>query len=192
MLKSLLVGLTVGLIACGNALCAPDPTGAKYWTSDDPASLKPGEKLVSGKSHYARFIHKESGNPAKIKDAGNPAEIHETVAEFWIVMEGQAKVQVGGKMGPTTKMPNGTVSDTLEGGTMYDLKKGVVMYVPVGVPHQVHVAPGQLNILIPSWTQKVAEHIFASHLEDRPALLQSLRAVGDGVRAGGAAALVSE
>ncbi len=43
--------------------------------------------------------------------------------------------------------------------------------------------PAQLNILVPEWTQKVVERIFASHLEDWPALLRSLRSVGDEVRA---------
>ena len=47
---------------------------------------------------------------------------------------------------------------------------------------EVHVAPSQLNVLIPEWTQKVVERIFASHLEDWPALLRSLRLIGDDVR----------
>jgi len=47
---------------------------------------------------------------------------------------------------------------------------------------QLHIAPSQLNVLIPEWTQKVVERIFASHLEDWPALLKSLRLVGDDVR----------
>ena len=33
--------------------------------------------------------------------------------------------------------------------------------------------PAQLNVLVPEWTQKVVERIFASHLEDWPALLRS-------------------
>ncbi|MBZ5590764.1 MAG: hypothetical protein LAP39_00900 [Acidobacteriia bacterium] len=48
---------------------------------------------------------------------------------------------------------------------------------------EVHATPSQLNVLIPEWTQKVVERIFASHLEDWPALLRSLRMVGDDVRA---------
>jgi len=42
--------------------------------------------------------------------------------------------------------------------------------------------PAQLNVRIPEWTQKLVEHIFASHLEDWPAVLKSLRLVGDDVR----------
>jgi hypothetical protein len=47
---------------------------------------------------------------------------------------------------------------------------------------QLHIAPSQLNVLIPEWTQKVVERIFASHLEDWPALLKSLRLVGEDVK----------
>jgi hypothetical protein len=47
---------------------------------------------------------------------------------------------------------------------------------------EIHVSPTQLNVLIPEWTQKVVERIFASHLEDWPALLKSLRVVGEDVR----------
>ncbi len=48
---------------------------------------------------------------------------------------------------------------------------------------EVHLPPSQLNLLIPEWTAKVVERIFASHLEDWPALLRSLRVVGEDVRA---------
>lgn len=50
---------------------------------------------------------------------------------------------------------------------------------------QIHVQPDELNVLVPEWTQRTLEHIFASHLEDWPALLRSLRAVGEQVRANG-------
>lgn len=52
-----------------------------------------------------------------------------------------------------------------------------------GLADELHATPQQLNVLIPEWTQKVVERIFASHLEDWPALLRSLRIVGDDVRA---------
>ncbi len=52
------------------------------------------------------------------------------------------------------------------------------------IADQIHLPPSQLNVLVPEWTQKVVEHIFASHLEDWPALLTSLRLVGDDIRTG--------
>ena len=47
---------------------------------------------------------------------------------------------------------------------------------------EVHARPAQLNLLIPAWTEQTVEQIFATHLEDWPALLRSLRLVGEDVR----------
>ena len=46
----------------------------------------------------------------------------------------------------------------------------------------VHMAPAELNLRVPEWTQQTVERIFATHLDDWPALLRSLRLVGDEVR----------
>jgi hypothetical protein len=43
--------------------------------------------------------------------------------------------------------------------------------------------PARLNVLLPAWTQQTVERIFATHLEDWPALLRSMRSVADSVRA---------
>ncbi len=47
---------------------------------------------------------------------------------------------------------------------------------------QIHAQPEEMNVLVPEWTQRTLEQIFASHLEDWPALLRSLRTVGESVR----------
>ena len=47
---------------------------------------------------------------------------------------------------------------------------------------EVGLPPGQLNIAVKDWTRQTVERIFATHLEDWPALLRSLRSVGDDVR----------
>ena len=47
---------------------------------------------------------------------------------------------------------------------------------------QLYLPPSQLNVLVPEWTRETVERIFATHLEDWPALLRSLRLVGDDVR----------
>ncbi len=51
-----------------------------------------------------------------------------------------------------------------------------------GLADELGVAPSQLNVRIPEWTRRLVEQIFASHLEDWPALLKSLRTVGEDVR----------
>jgi len=47
---------------------------------------------------------------------------------------------------------------------------------------EIHLPPAELNLMVPEWTQRTVERIFATHLEDWPALLRSLRLVGDEVR----------
>jgi hypothetical protein len=47
------------------------------------------------------------------------------------------------------------------------------------ISDQLNMSPSQLNLMIPYWTRETIEGIFATHLEDWPALLRSLRSVGD-------------
>jgi len=47
---------------------------------------------------------------------------------------------------------------------------------------ELYLRPSQLNLLVPDWTQKGLEQIFATHLEDWPALLYSIRVTGDKIR----------
>jgi hypothetical protein len=47
---------------------------------------------------------------------------------------------------------------------------------------QLYLSPAELNVLVPDWTRQTVERIFATNLEDWPALLRSLRLVGAEVR----------
>jgi hypothetical protein len=47
---------------------------------------------------------------------------------------------------------------------------------------ELHMQPAELNLRVPEWTQQTVERIFATHLEDWPALLRSLRLVGEDAR----------
>jgi hypothetical protein len=51
------------------------------------------------------------------------------------------------------------------------------------VGDQMGVQPAQLNVLVPEWTQNVVGQIFASHLEDRPALFAKRAIDGRGTAA---------
>lgn len=47
---------------------------------------------------------------------------------------------------------------------------------------ELHIAPAEMSLLIPDWTKRTLERIFATHLDDWPALWRSLRIVADQVR----------
>jgi hypothetical protein len=52
----------------------------------------------------------------------------------------------------------------------------------VALADELSLSPAELNVRIPQWTRRLVEDIFASHLEDWPAVLRSLRQVGEEVR----------
>ena len=47
---------------------------------------------------------------------------------------------------------------------------------------ELQLRPSELNIRIPQWTQRTVEQIFATHLEDWPALLRSMRTIAGQAR----------
>jgi hypothetical protein len=47
---------------------------------------------------------------------------------------------------------------------------------------ELNLPPARLNTAVPEWTARTVERIFATHLEDWPALLRSLRFIGDEIR----------
>jgi hypothetical protein len=47
---------------------------------------------------------------------------------------------------------------------------------------ELGIPANQLDTYVPEWTRATIENIFATHLEDWPALLRSLRSVGDNLR----------
>jgi hypothetical protein len=47
---------------------------------------------------------------------------------------------------------------------------------------ELHLPPAQLNLLVPEWTQRSLERIFATNLDHWPALLRSMRLVGQRYR----------
>ncbi len=47
---------------------------------------------------------------------------------------------------------------------------------------ELHIEPVRMNLLVPEWTQRTLERIFATHLDDWPALWRSLRMIADQVR----------
>jgi hypothetical protein len=52
----------------------------------------------------------------------------------------------------------------------------------VALADELNLPPAELNLKIPEWTGMLAEQIFASNLEDWPAVLEALRSVGAAVR----------
>jgi hypothetical protein len=127
---------------------------------------------------------------AKAKDSPDAAEIQRLAREYPDQVSPAAIARCFGTPKPT--LSNSYAPDLLDLPTfptlmgyssriMAETWESSLLYY-AALADEIHAQPAQLNLLIPEWTQLTVERIFATHLEDWPALLRSLRTVGDEVR----------
>ena len=123
---------------------ATDPNTPVLWTAQrikelaatmktrvDPTSHNAGMSLIGS----ANLIYREG-------DSGS--EVHEKVADFIFVHEGEGAVVIGGKMiGGQPSAPDEIRGTSLEGGTRYPIAAGDSIYIPANVPHQFFVEKGK-------------------------------------------------
>jgi mannose-6-phosphate isomerase-like protein (cupin superfamily) len=97
----------------------------------DPQTHNAGMSLIAS----ANLIYREG-------DSGS--EIHEKVADFIFVHEGEGAILIGGKMiGGQPSAPDEIRGTSLEGGMRYPLSTGDSIYVPANMPHQFFVEKGK-------------------------------------------------
>ncbi|MGA2714938.1 MAG: hypothetical protein ABSG41_17700 [Bryobacteraceae bacterium] len=167
------------LIADGNTRAAIDALtpsemytlAAMYTTATGSAAARGVD--VHGSPEFAEIGHFKSLVPDQVSDMA--------ISRAW----GTAKPTLANSYRP--ELLNLRTFPSLMGYSSRILaeswESNLLYWADVG--DQAGVQPAQLNVLVPEWTQKVVERIFASHLEDWPALLKSLRSVGEEVRTQG-------
>jgi mannose-6-phosphate isomerase-like protein (cupin superfamily) len=76
------------------------------------------------------------------KDGG--AEAHAGFNDLFIVQDGEANVVTGGTIvDPKEVSPGETRGSKIEGGTPHLIRKGDIMHISPGVPHQTLLTPGK-------------------------------------------------
>ena len=77
------------------------------------------------------------------------AESHDASDDVYYVLEGSARLTLGGKLeGPREIGPGEWRSKTIAGGTTFDIKKGDLVIVPRGTPHQRNSIKGRTFSMI--------------------------------------------
>jgi mannose-6-phosphate isomerase-like protein (cupin superfamily) len=72
------------------------------------------------------------------------AELHEKVADFFVVVDGKATLVTGGHiLNPATSAPGEVRGDSVQDGTETKLKKGDIVHIPANTPHQLILAKGE-------------------------------------------------
>jgi mannose-6-phosphate isomerase-like protein (cupin superfamily) len=99
--------------------------------ADGAASVK----LETYPNHYTMIA-------VRTKTGG--AEVHARLADFFVVLEGKARLVTGGSL----VNPTGTDTDEMRGtavtgGTEQEVKPGDVIHIPAGLPHQLIIPDGQ-------------------------------------------------
>jgi hypothetical protein len=77
------------------------------------------------------------------RDRDGEVEVHTKLADELIAREGHARILVGGTVaGNRPTAPNELRGGAITGGQVYDLNPGDVIWIPIGMPHQMLVKKG--------------------------------------------------
>jgi mannose-6-phosphate isomerase-like protein (cupin superfamily) len=78
------------------------------------------------------------------REVNGPAELHVKLNDFFVFLGGEGQIKVGGTVaGEETIGPGEKTGKTLDGGTLYKVKQGDVLFVPANTWHQTLVEPGK-------------------------------------------------
>jgi mannose-6-phosphate isomerase-like protein (cupin superfamily) len=124
-----------------------EPAGFVYWSAKDLKSyeqkLKP--KMNAGK--VASETLADFGNDFTMiahREGDGEAEVHDLMADFFVVQTGEATLVVGGELvdGKTTA-PNEIRAPKIKDGSRRKLTAGDIVHIPKKTPHQLLVENGK-------------------------------------------------
>lgn len=121
-----------------------------------PAAAPPDSVYVPASSYVDKIAKTNNGSithglPASPgtsvgvihRDAVGLVDIHGKWNEQFVIVQGTADMKVGGKMiGGRQTGSNEWHGDAIEGGQTYKIGPGDVIWVKMGVPHQMILPPG--------------------------------------------------
>lgn len=138
-LRSLLVIVIATLLAT-----AASAQNHLVWTAQQLEEAEArARSAVDPKLH--RGVQRLTDSATLIYRTGpSEAEAHTDRADFIFVREGGGTILIGGKIvGGRSTGPGEIRGDALEGGKPQPVAAGDSLYIPINVPHQFLVEPGQ-------------------------------------------------
>jgi mannose-6-phosphate isomerase-like protein (cupin superfamily) len=124
-----------------------DPRGFAIWTAPELRAHAGQLRQRMGAEKMASETLADYGNYRTMlarRETSGSAELHERMADLFVVEEGDATLVVGGEIvdGKTTA-PGEVRGATITGGQRHRLAAGDTVHIPAGVPHQLLVDPGR-------------------------------------------------
>lgn len=129
------------------ALYAADESGFVYWPSGE---LKGYEKKLAAKVGATKVATEQLNNfgnhltMVAHREGAGEAELHEKMADFFVVQSGEATLVYGGTVdqGKTTT-PGEIRGPSIKSGAKKKLATGDMVHIPAGMPHQLLVDNGK-------------------------------------------------
>ncbi|MBS1877029.1 MAG: hypothetical protein JSU00_27710 [Acidobacteria bacterium] len=129
------------------SMLAADPAGFALWKSAD---LKSQEKKLSSKLDAQKAASQPLGKfdgvnfTVSHREGSGVAELHEKVADLFVVVSGEATLIVGGKMVDSKSTgPGEARGSKIDGGTKHALAAGDTVRIPANTPHQLLLDAGK-------------------------------------------------
>jgi mannose-6-phosphate isomerase-like protein (cupin superfamily) len=139
-----LTALLVLITLASGPIHAADPASPVLFTAK---ALQEAETKAKGKVDptYHRGVERLMDSANLIyRDGTSEAEVHTDRADFIIVREGAGTILIGGTiLGGTNTAPGEIRGKSIDGGKRYAVSAGDSLYIPVNVPHQFVMAPGE-------------------------------------------------
>jgi mannose-6-phosphate isomerase-like protein (cupin superfamily) len=118
------------------AVFAAAPAGFEMWKGGKLEAAKKTQQLGNFGNHSLMTSY---------RDSNGEAEVHEKVADVFIVRSGSATLMIGGKVvAPKTTAPNEIRGTSIEGGEKHTIEAGDIVNIPANTPHQVLVEKGKV------------------------------------------------
>ena len=126
---------------------AEDVKGFVLWpASGIAAAVDRLESTVGSKPLVFETIGNYPGHSIYLVLRGRTgqAEVHETEADLFVARKGRATLVIGGELVDGQAMPRKQRRGTsIRGGIRRELLPGDIVHIPIGVPHQLIIAPGE-------------------------------------------------
>ncbi len=96
-----------------------------------PKEAAGSNKLLADRKDYRLTV-------ARVSDRDGPAEVHESVADIFVVLRGSGKMMLGGKLVGGREIREGEhQAPHATGAKEIELEPGTILEVPAGVSHQI-------------------------------------------------------
>ena len=126
---------------------AADPQGFAIWKMSD---IKAHEKQLAGKMSDKKMASETLvtyGNHLTMlahREGDGEVEVHDKMADFFVVESGEATLVVGGKVVNGHASGPGEIRGTsIEGGEKRVLSVGDIVHIPAKMPHHLLIANGK-------------------------------------------------